>query len=178
MKAEPEPIIQWQGEHLRVLKSGRWEYVERIKTTGAVVIAAVTEGGNLILTEQYRPPVAKRVIELPAGLAGDLCGHETEELAMAARRELLEETGYEAREMILLAAGPPSAGLSSEMVTFFRATGLRCVAKGGGDDHENIQIHQVPLARIHEWLEQRTAEDILIDPKVYVGLYFMATGKR
>ena len=176
MKTEPEPIIQWQGEHLRVLKSGRWEYVERIKTTGAVVIAAVTEEGNLILTEQYRPPVAKRVIELPAGLAGDLCGYETEELAVAARRELLEETGYEAREMILLAAGPPSAGLSSEMVTFFRATGLRCVAKGGGDDHESIQIHDIPLKNVREWLHGRTTEGVLVDPKVYVGLYFIETG--
>src|SRR6266404_2539800 len=116
-KPEEEAIIEWEGKHLRVLKRGHWEYVERIHARGAVVIAAVTEEGDLILTEQYRPPVSNRVIELPAGLAGDIAGHETEELAAAARRELLEETGYEAREMIRLAAGPPSAGLSSEMVT-------------------------------------------------------------
>ena len=166
--------IQWEGKHLRVLKSGHWEYVERINATGAVVIAAVTEEGDLILTEQYRPPVSNRVIELPAGLAGDISGNESEELAAAARRELLEETGYEAREIIWLAEGPPSAGLSSEMVTFFRATGLRCVGDGGGDDHEDIQIHKVPLARVQEWLAQRVGQGVLVDPKVYVGLYFIS----
>jgi ADP-ribose pyrophosphatase len=170
----PNNEIEWEGKHLRVLTSGHWEYVERINATGAVAIAAVTEEGDLILTEQYRPPVSNRVIELPAGLAGDIAGNETEELAAAARRELLEETGYEAREMIWLAAGPPSAGLSSEMVTFFRATGLRCVGDGGGDDHEDIQIHKVPLARMQEWLAERVGQGVLVDPKVYVGLYFIS----
>ena len=168
--------MEWEGKHLRVLQSGHWEYVERINVTGAVVVAAVTEEGDLILTEQYRPPVSNRVIELPAGLAGDNAGHEMEELAAAARRELLEETGYESQEMIWLAAGPPSAGLSSEMVTFFRANGVRCVGAGGGDDHEDIQIHKIPLARVREWLAQRTREGVLVDPKVYVGLYFIAVG--
>ncbi len=172
-KPEEEAIIEWEGKHLRVLKRGHWEYVERIHARGAVVIAAVTEGGNLILTEQYRPPVANRVIELPAGLAGDIAGQETEELAAAARRELLEETGYEAREITLLTSGPPSAGLSSEMVTFFRAKGLRRAGDGGGVDHEEIQLHEVPLASVREWLEKRRNEGVLIDPKVYVGLYFI-----
>lgn len=171
-----EPTVEWEGKHLRVLKLGRWEWVERIHITGAVVIAAVTEEGNLILTEQYRPPVAARVIELPAGLAGDIPGLENEDLAAAARRELLEETGYEAREMIRLACGPPSAGLSSEMVTFFRAVGLRRVGSGGGDAHEDIQIHEVPLQRAWEWLETRTDEGVMVDPKVFVGLYFILAG--
>ena len=173
MNTELEPIIQWEGKHIRVLKSGHWEYAERIKATGAVVIAAVTEEGDLILTEQYRPPVAKRVIELPAGLAGDLAGQETEDLVTAARRELLEETGYEAREMVWLTTGPPSAGLSSETVTFFRANGLRCVAAGGGDAHEEIHIHKIPPENVPEWLEKKADEGLMIDPKVYVGLYFV-----
>jgi ADP-ribose pyrophosphatase len=173
MPLSSQSSLQWEGKHLRVLKSGHWEFVERIHATGAVVIAAVTDEGDLILTEQHRPPVSNRVIELPAGLAGDIAGHETEELAAAARRELLEETGYEAREMIWLAAGPPSAGLSSEIVNFFRATGLRCAGAGGGDDHEDIQIHKIPLRGVRDWLVQRVAEGLLVDPKVYVGLYFI-----
>ncbi len=172
MKAEPK--IEWQGAHLRVAKCGKWEYVERVGVTGAVVIAAVTEEGNLILTEQYRPPVARRVIELPAGLAGDIAGHEKEELAEAALRELLEETGYEATEMTSVACGPPSAGLSNEMVTFFRATGLRSVGPGGGDEHEDIKIHHVPLKEVRNWLQKRSEEGVLIDPKVYVGMYFLS----
>jgi ADP-ribose pyrophosphatase len=170
-----QPAVQWEGKYIRVVKCGRWEYVERVHTSGAVVIVAVTSERNLILTEQYRVPVANRVIELPAGLAGDVAGHESEELSTAARRELLEETGYEAAEMIRLAWGPPSAGLSSEMVTFFRATGLRRVGSGGGDSHEQIQVHEVPLPDVRHWLVKRAGEGVLIDPKVYVGLYFLGS---
>lgn len=176
MNTNIQPTIEWEGRHLRVLKRGHWEYVERIHATGAVVIAAVTDEGNLLLTEQYRPPVANRVIELPAGLAGDVAGKESEDLAAAARRELLEETGYEAREMTWLASGPPSAGLSSEMVTFFHASSLRCSGPGGGDEHEDIQIHQVPVRAVAEWLRGKIREGILVDPKVYVGLYLISKG--
>ena len=172
-----QPVVQWEGKYIRVLQGERWEYVERVHATGAVVIAAVTSEGNLILTEQYRLPVAKRVIELPAGLAGDIAGHEMENLSSAAKRELLEETGYEAGEMIRLACGPPSAGLSSEMVTFFRATGLQRIGSGGGDEHEQIQLHEIPLQAVPEWLEKRAGDGALIDPKVYVGLYFINCGR-
>src|SRR5262245_57499864 len=96
----PETITVWEGKHLRVRQSGRWEYVERTKSLGGVVIVAVTDDHKLLLVEQYRVPMAKAVIELPAGLAGDVEGSETEELVAAARRELLEETGYEASEMV------------------------------------------------------------------------------
>ena len=77
-----------------IMKSGRWEYADRVGSTGAVVIAGVTGHGSLILTEQFRIPVNQRVIELPAGIAGDIPGHEEEELAIAARRELLDATEF------------------------------------------------------------------------------------
>src|SRR5271170_4183678 len=107
--------VQWEGKFLRVLKSGRWEYADRVNSNGAVVIVPVTDDGKLVLIEQYRIPVGQRVIELPAGLAGDLPDAETEAMATAARRELLEETGYEAAEITMLMFGPPSAGLASEI---------------------------------------------------------------
>jgi len=174
MSESVNPTVEWEGKYLRMLKQGRWEYAERVHGTGAVVIAAVTEEGNLLLTEQIRPPVSNRVIELPAGIAGDIKGQETEDLAVAARRELLEETGYEARELTFLTCGPPSAGLSSEMVTFFRASELSRVGNGGGIEHEEIQVHEVPLRSVQQWLEKRRKEGVLIDPKVYVGLYFLS----
>jgi ADP-ribose pyrophosphatase len=164
-------VLQWEGKFLRVIKCGRWEYADRLGTTGAVAIVALTDDAKLVLTEQYRIPVACRVVELPAGLAGDAPGQAAEAFAQAARRELLEETGYEAREMIRLASGPPSAGLASEIVTLFQATGLRRVAAGGGDAHEQIQVHEVALADVDQWLKQKMAQGTLVDPKVYAGLY-------
>ncbi len=163
---------QWEGKFLRILKVGRWEYAERVNAVPGVVIVAITAKGKLLLTEQERLPVRSRVIELPAGLVGDAKGHETEELATAARRELLEETGYEAKELAWLATGPPSPGFSSEMVTFFHATGLRRVSAGGGEGSEKIQVHEVPLKSCEKWLQRRLKKGILIDPKVYAGLFF------
>src|SRR3954469_4815650 len=110
MSKPQKPATVWKGKFLRVMKIGRWEYAERVNAIAGVVIVAVTNDGNLLLTEQERLPVGKRVIELPAGLAGDLKGKETEELALAARRELLEETGYEAGGLTWLTSGPPSPG--------------------------------------------------------------------
>jgi ADP-ribose pyrophosphatase len=86
---------------------------------------------------------------------------------------LREETGYEAAEMELLFAGPPSAGLASEVVTFFKATGLRKIAKGGGEGHEDITVHEIALGEIDAWLRRKSAGGLLVDPKVYTGLYFV-----
>src|SRR5580704_13589060 len=86
----------FEGKHIRMVARGDWEYAERKNVTGIVAIIAVTAEGKLLLVEQYRPPLGKTVIELPAGLAGDIAGQEGEAMVTAARRELLEETGYEA----------------------------------------------------------------------------------
>src|SRR5512142_3214140 len=94
-----------EGKYLRFVKRGRWEYVERTQVSGIVGVLAVTDDNKLILVEQYRPPLQNPVIELPAGLAGDTPGTAGEALAIAARRELLEETGYEASGMELLTNG-------------------------------------------------------------------------
>ena len=163
-----------EGRHVRLVSEDGWEFVERPSASGIAVIVAVTPDDRLLLVEQFRPPVRCRVIELPAGLAGDLAGHEAEPLAEAARRELLEETGYSAEAMLpVRAGGPPSAGVSSEIVSFFRALGLRRVAAGGGDGSEAIVVHEVALAELESWLSEQTDRGLLVDPKVYAGLYFL-----
>ena len=113
------------------------------------------------------------MIEIPAGLAGDIEGSEDEALEIAAKRELLEETGYEAREMTRLTDGAVSAGITSEVVTLFRATGLSRTGKGGGDGSEQIDVHEVPLDQVHTWIQQREKAGAIVDFKVYAGLFFV-----
>jgi|GEM_PF-541904 len=162
-----------EGRFLRMKKTGKWEYVERTKTSGIVGILAVTPENKLLLVEQFRPPLGKKVIEIPAGLAGDIKGSEHEALAVAAQRELLEETGYEAKTMLYLTEGPASAGLSTEVISFFQALELKKVEAGGGDASESIVVHEIPLEGLEAWLEGKRTEGCLIDYKIYTALYFL-----
>ena len=163
--------VLYEGHFLRVCRRGRWEYVERSNATGAVVIVAVTDDDRVLLTEQVRPPVDAPVLELPAGLIGDQPGEEN--YREAAVRELEEETGFRAADISLLTDGPSAAGLSNEQVVLVRASGLKRVGPGGGDDTEDIQVHEIPRDEVGDWLAQRRAQGTLIDPKVYAGLYFL-----
>lgn len=166
---QPEVIVE--TKFLRLLRRGRWEYVERRQVTGIVAIVAVTRAGELLLVEQFRPPVARRVIELPAGLAGDVAGQEEEALEEAARRELLEETGYRAGTFERLFHGPPSAGITSEELTFYLAHDVEQVESGGGDGSEDITVHRIPVARVPAWLDDQARAGKAIDIKIYAGLY-------
>jgi ADP-ribose pyrophosphatase len=163
----------YDGKHVRLVRQGKWEFVRRPNTSGIVGIVAVTDDGKLLLVEQFRPPVGKTVIELPAGLAGDVAGSEGEDLADAARRELLEETGYSAAAMTAVASGPPSAGLSDEVVTMFVARGLTKTGDGAGDGFEQITLHEVPVDGVRAFVDRKAGEGCLVDLKVFAGLYFV-----
>ncbi len=169
----------YAGEFLALVREGHWEYVHRTKASGAAIIVAVTEERKLLLVEQYRIPVHARTIELPAGIIGDEPGSDNEEHTEAARRELIEETGYDAVQIEPVAHGPASSGLTSETVTLFMATGLRRVGAGGGIAHEEITVHEVPLSEVEDWLGSKAKAGLLVDPKIYAGLYFVRTrGER
>ena len=170
---EPRKIVLFDGRHLRLVERDGWEYVERKTPTGIVAIVALTPGGGLLLVEQFRPAVGRTVVELPAGLAGDVPGHEKEELSLAARRELIEETGYDAEGFDFLSEGPPSPGATSEVVTFFRARGLTRVGSGGGDATERILVHEVAPREVEAFLSEKERQGALVDPKVFIGLYFL-----
>jgi len=165
--SEPARVLH-EGEFLRLLRRRHWEYVERTNSRGVVVIVAVTPGGELLLVEQYRWPVAQPVIELPAGLVGDQGADEP--LLEAAQRELIEETGYRAERIERLASGPTTAGLSNEITTFCSAHGLVRVGPGGGDASEDIIVHAVSLGELQGWLQAR-GRRAAIDPKLYAGLW-------
>lgn len=168
-----DDTILLEGEYLRLCRVDTWEYVERVNARGAVVIVAVTPDDELLLVEQPRMPMRGPVIELPAGLVGDIVGEEDEHMAIAAERELAEETGYHAARLEFLTAGPPSAGLAGEVLSFYRAHDLTQVGEGGGDASENITVHRVPLDGVEPWLATQRDAGIWVDPKVYIGLYFI-----
>ena len=162
-----------KGRFLAMFERGGWEYVDRVGASGVVVILAVTDANELVLVEQHRVPVGASVIELPAGLAGDLPDARDEDFRDAARRELLEETGYEAENIEFLCEGPPSAGLTSEIQTLLRATGIRKTGPGGGDESEDITVHTIALDQLDNWLSGAMQRGCLVDPKIYAGLYFL-----
>lgn len=166
-------MILHKGKYLDLIREDNWEYVKRTNCNGVVVIVAMTRDEKVIFTEQFRRPVQAQVIEWPAGLVNDQVHHGGETMEAAVRRELMEETGYEAGALDLLADGPVSSGLSSEIITFYRALNVTKKGPGGGDATETIIVHEVPLRQADLWLESMQKKGYLVDPKVYVGLYFL-----
>ena len=160
-----------EGERLIVFARGTWEFAERRKGKEAVAVVAITPQGELLLTEQLRKPVNKKVIDLPAGLVGDEDGSRTR--SSTARRELEEETGYTCRSVELLAKGPTSPGITSEIVSLYRALGARRKGKGGGVGGESIKVHKVPLGTLQEWLVGQQKRGKLVDLKVWSALFFI-----
>lgn len=163
--------IVWQGNYLTVRKQGTWEYVGRARGIHAAVIVAIDEdpaGRYIILVEQFRVPLGRPCLELPAGLVGD--DAEDEEAEAAAIRELEEETGYRACAMRDLGRYYSSPGMVSESFTLLRAEGLEKVGDGGGVPGENIVVHRVPLGQVGDFIAARRAEGLGIDVKLLLLL--------
>lgn len=167
-----QDAVHFEGRYLSIRERDGWEFASRTNASAVAVLVAVTPARELVLVEQYRIPVSKRVLELPAGLVGD--GEQPdEELTVAAQRELEEETGYRAGRLECLLECPSTAGLSDEMITFFLARDLERVGPGGGDASEDIQVHQVNLDTAEDWLAERAAAGTYLDPKIYTALYWL-----
>jgi ADP-ribose pyrophosphatase len=156
----PEEVM-WAGRFITAKRRGKWEYVGRARGIKAAVILAVDDG-HVLLVDQYRVPLGKRCIELPAGLVGD---HDADEDAtIAASRELEEETGYRAARLEPLGEFFSSPGMVAESFTLFRAHDLVRTGDGGGVDGEDIRVHRVPLAglghQVTAWREEGYAIDV------------------
>lgn len=163
----------YEGNWLRMVRRGHWESCER--THGgdgmAVLVIAVTPDDHVLFVEQFRVPLGARTIEMPAGLVGD--DVDDDSLESAARRELIEETGWAAGRIDVLLAGPTSSGMSNERIAFARALDLVKVGDGGGVGSENITVHAVPRATAPAWLMHKYAEGFELDLKLWAGLWMI-----
>ena len=159
--------IVWQGKYVTAKRRGRWEYVGRARNIRAAVILATIDG-DVLLVEQYRVPLGKTCLELPAGLIGD--DAEGENDLVAAGRELEEETGYRAGHLVDLGTFYSSPGMVSESFTLVRATELVQTGPGGGTEGEDITVHRVPIAGVSEFVAAKRAEGCGVDVRLLMLL--------
>jgi ADP-ribose pyrophosphatase len=165
--------VLYEGEHLQLRRRLGWEYAEHRVAKESVMVVALTSDERIVLVEEFRPAVDAAVVHLPAGLVGD---EGPEDSASAARRELLEETGWEASSLEVLGRGPGSAGMSSEVVAFYLARGVERTGEQGERESREIRVHVVPIGGLLEWSREKEREGTLVDPKVWAGVFL--AGRR
>lgn len=112
---------------------------EYIAHPGAVLVVPVLDDGRLVFERQFRYPLRRAFIELPAGKIDP-----DEDTLVTGQRELLEETGYSAREWRYLAALHPCIGYSDEVIHIYLATGLRA-GKHDRDHDESLEVFIMSL---------------------------------
>lgn len=155
-------FIQVHKDRAR-LPDGSVSAREYIKHPGAVAIIAVLDNGKLLMERQFRYAPRQEFIELPAGKID-----HGEAPLLTAQRELLEETGYVAREWIHLSTAWPCIGFSDEKMEYFLARGLSHQGRQL-DDGEFLEVFELSLDEAIEWI--RIGK--ITDSKTIVGLFWL-----
>lgn len=110
---------------------------------------AVTENNEVIFVEQYRHPIGQKILELPGGFV-----EEEEDPALGVARELLEETGYAFKEMILLGSTAANPGVLNNFTYLFLATGGIKKTEQALDHNEEIEIVLKPIEEARQLLKE------------------------
>jgi ADP-ribose pyrophosphatase len=126
---------------------------------GSAVMMPVDDRGRILLVRQYRLPARQYLWELPAGRID-----EGETPLKAARRELIEETGYRAKDWKKIAVFYPSPGFLAEKMTIFLATGLTAGDATPMED-ERIETRWFTPRELKAWLQSGK----IIDAKTMIG---------
>lgn len=142
------------------LPSGRKTKREIVEHGGCVAIVAIDSEDNVLLIRQYRKPVGKVLLEIPAG------GIEPGEDPLGcARRELEEETGFSAEKWEGLGSFYTSPGFCTEYMHLYLATGLS-PGKLAAEADESIELVRIPLRKVPELI----ASGEVCDAKTIAGL--------
>ena len=164
-----ESVLVYEGGFIRVhkdsvmLPDGALSSREYITHPGAVAVLAMLDNGNLVIERQYRYAPQREFIELPAGKID-----HGEDILICAKRELLEETGYVAKEWIHLTTAWPCIGYADERMEYFLARGL--VHQGSKlDDGEFLEVFELSLPEAIEWIRLGKINE----SKTIVGLFWL-----
>jgi len=157
LQLESEPVFQ--GGLLKVwrdkvrLPDGGESYREYVRHPGAVVVVALLPDGRLVFERQFRYPLRRAFLELPAGKIDP-----GEDILDCARRELREETGYEADSWQYLGVMHPCIGYSDERIEIFFAKGLTQVGHAL-DEGEFLEILTLSADEAEAAVHQGTITD-------------------
>ena len=161
--------VMYDGNFITVCKDnvrlpdGSTSTREYITHPGAVAVLALLDNGKLVMERQFRYPLHREFIELPAGKIDD-----NEHILECAQRELLEETGYVAREWIHLTTAWPCIGYADERMEYFLARGL--THQGSQlDEGEFLEVFELSLVEALEWVRAGKIDD----SKTIIGLFWL-----
>jgi ADP-ribose pyrophosphatase len=137
------PYFNLRSDRLRLPDGSVKDPYYVLERPDAAIIFPVTEDGEVVLVRQYRPPLERMELGLPAGLV-----ETDEEPEAAARRELSEETGYGGGDWEPLGALASSPSLKDNWAYLFLARGVRETTPPDPDEHETIEVVRVPLEQV------------------------------
>ena len=147
------------------LPNGHQATREWIKHPGAAAVVPLLPNGDIILVKQYRYPVEHVTLEVPAGKLDSA----EEDPLLCARRELSEETGYEAEKIWKLTTIATTVGFSNEYIHLYAADGLKS-GEQHPDEDEFINVVKVPLREAVEMVE----DGRIYDAKSMVSILLLA----